>query len=188
MRTNGLVFALVALGFVATTKAASPADDQRNSVSVEETIAKIERVLRPLSEKPQNEWLGGRIPPFDFPISPGEWYRKKHWQKQNLAAYVRILLRAGVCRGDATALKALYDFEWRVFGLGFFQMEALYLQRRAALMDLKLPFHERYRRTNKYTHEMSEEPQREMRINFAFDQSRAKDALAFVPRFHRLCR
>ncbi len=188
MRTNGLVFALVAVGFAAPTKTASSADDQRNSASVKETIVKIERVLRPLSEKPQNKWWGGRIPPFDFLIAPDEWNRKKHWHKENLAAYVRTLLRAGVCRANATALEALYDLEWRVFGLGFFQMEALYLQRRAALIDLKLPFHERYRRKYKYTPEMSEEPQREMRINFAFNQARAKDALEFVPRFQKLCR
>lgn len=188
MRSVRLVSVWIAFGFAMTAEAAPPTDVEREAASVEETIAKIERVLRPLSEKPQNEWLGGRVSPFDFRISPDEWHRPEHLQMQNLAAYVRTLLHTGVCRADAAALKAIYDIEWRVFGLGLVQMEALYLQRRAELIDLKLPFHERYRRTNKYTHEMSEEPQREMRINFAFDQSRAKDALAFVPRFQRLCR
>ena len=183
-----MIAVLISCLLPATVSAVQPTQSEHEPASVEETIAQIERVLQPLQAHPRNAWLGGGVPPFDLRVLPGEWYRKKHWHKEDLAAYTRDLLRAGACRGDATALKAFYDIEWRVVGLTFFQMESLYLERRAALIGLKLPFHERYRRRKKYARNMSTAPQREMRINDAFDHGRARNALAFVPRLGRLCR
>ena len=98
----------------------------------------------------------------------------------------RVLLNAGACHGNTTALRKLFALEHMDYGLGFNEVEVLFLQRLSKTKKLNLPFHDRYRRKRKYFENVSEEPQLVMQMNWAFDKGNVDRALKLVRRFQKI--
>ncbi len=154
---------------------------------VDRAILDLKRVLKPLEQQSLKDGRDGRIFPLDLPSQPEDWRSTAKAPETHFIKSLKILIRAGACSGNSTALKKLFEIERLVYGLGFIEIESLFLQRRAAALKLNLPFHHRYRTKRRYTANMSESPQQELSINVAFDEGRIQDAIKLVPEFFELC-
>ena len=179
---------VVVLSLVLLTFGALAAPPLQTSLTVQEAIQRLDGTLEPYRRKSVEEGLEGRIYPFDLPSSPDEWRSTDSRPLTEFQQDVRTLIRGAACDHDLIALDKLYKLDWLVYGIGFFQIETHYLQSIAQLNALKLAFHDDYRRKWNYSANMSEEPQRELRINIAFDERRVEDALSLVPEFSKLCK
>ena len=186
----GIFLAAMLLMSIATQNIAadSPgADPQEVKRRVDQAIQDLNKVLAPLAKQSLRDGGDGRNFPLHLPSSPDDWRSTAKVAQTRFLKGIKTLISSGVCFGNHAALTKLFEIERLVYGFGFIQMETLFLQRRAAALRLGLPFHDRYRAKRRYSASMSESPQREMRINAAFDEGRIQDAIKLVPEFLKLC-
>ncbi len=163
-------------------------DDARREARVKAVAKEIDVLLAPWKQRALAIDGRGRISPLDLAAAVPKWWSADKFKGGLLGRYIRFLVTAGVCHGDVAALRKIYDLDWLLhYGLRFGELETLFLQRRAGVKNVKIPFHDRYRTWRKYTPNVSEEPQKSLRITIAFKRGDVAGALAIVPRFKRLC-
>jgi hypothetical protein len=157
------------------------------TLQVDQAILEIDKILDPLIRKSRKDGLNGQIATYYLPLWPDHWRSTAKEPETPFIKNLKKLIRAGVCFGSSSALIKLFEIERLVHVIGLIKIEALFLQRLADARKLHLLFHDRYRTRKRYSANMSEEPQQELRIKVAFDEGRIEDAIKLVPEFSKLC-